>query len=273
MTPDNAVTEKAVIDEEAAFIEAFESVALQRISDEVGKPFVLAGLIGVNVSRIAEAEHARVEALIARDKADRIREIDRKAAEIDMANGKTVSIGEAVIEPTPEWFSHGEHATFTPRLEDGTVRTVKGFRRRLTPTAAKLCLDGKITDTQYLACRWYRAIHDQAGVEGRYKTANLSLAGNVGGGGGGQSQHPMAAHEHEAMARQTYRLAKMRLNARFLPVFEFVVIHDLSLRAAATRAERDNARLLANFRHAAQQMADLCDALQVALDAPSEQDD
>jgi hypothetical protein len=218
------------------------------------------------IRRLERQERDRVRDVVQRDRDYHSAEIIRAAAEIEVASGKTVSITDAVLEPTPEWLAKGNVSTFTPRLEDGTVKTVRGYRRGGVSMVVKLCFDGKITDDQLIACRWYRVIHDASGLEGRYKTANFSLAGNVGGGGG-LAQHPMAAHEWEAEARQLYRQARMHVNPRFLPVFENVVIKDLSLRAAATAARRDNSRLLPNFRFAAQQIVDFCAKLKLDLDA------
>lgn len=218
-----------------------------------------------SVQEAMAAEDARVAALIARTKADRERELDRKAAEFQVASGQTVNIGEAVIEPTPEWLSQGESRTFTPRLEDGTVRTVKAYRRVTTPTIVRLYMDGKIAERIYHACVIYRRKFDEAGLTGRYKTSHLSLAGNVGGGTGGMAQHPMAKHGTEAEARDLYRQARRIINPRFLPVFEYVVVEDFSLRAATVKAKRDNSRILANFRYAGERLAEFWEGVGIEL--------
>lgn len=209
---------------------------------------------------LAQRERKRVADLLERDRIYNQRQREREAAEIQVAEGFTVRIGDAVDEPTPEWLAKGDFRTFTPRLEDGTVVTVKAYRRVRTPTIVRLYLDGKIAERIYHACMIYRRVFDEAGLTGRYKTSYISLTGNVGGGSGGMAQHPMARHHHEAEARDLYRKARAEIAERYVELFELVVIDDLSLRSASIRAKRDNSKLLAVFREAGERLADFFDA-------------
>ncbi len=209
-------------------------------------------------------EAARVKAVIDRDRADRIREADRKRAEIELANGSFVNIADSVIEPTPEWLAKGDVATYRPKQPDGTVREVKTVRRKAGSVLVGMHMEGRINEDHFVACMWYRSVYEQAGVDGRYKSSHISMTGNTGGGGG-QGQHPMAQHHREAEAREFYRLARMEINPRFLPVFELVVVEGLSLRAASVTAKRDNSRLLANFTMAAQRVFDFCEGRGIDL--------
>lgn len=203
-------------------------------------------------------EAARVKAMIERDRADRIREADRTRAEIELANGSFVNIADSVIEPTPEWLAKGDVATYQPKQPDGTVREVKTVRRKAGSVLVGMHLEGRINEDHFVACMWYRSVYEQAGVDGRYKSSHISMTGNTGGGGG-MGQHPMARHEREAEAREMYRLVKMEINPRFLPVFELVVVEGHTLRAASALAKRDNSRLIANFTLAAQRVFDFCE--------------
>lgn len=235
---------------------AFDAVEERTLDSALTRAFVAHG-VG-RVEPFGAEERDRVAAMIARDRADKTAEHDRKRARIEVGNGSFVNLDDTVQPPTPEWLAKGEVRSFTPRLigEGGrtpTVKTVRTVRRVITQTAMRMVLVGKIDPDQYAACRWYRDVHDAAGIEGRYKTSHLSLAGNVGGSGGG-AQHPMAQHEFEAEARAAYRRARRVINPRFLDVFENVVIHDLSLRAASVKAKRDNARLLPRFVHSCNQL-------------------
>lgn len=210
------------------------------------------------VEKFQREEASRVKALIERDRADRIREADRRRAEIELANGSFVNIADSVIEPTPEWMAKGDVATYRPKQPDGTVREVKTVRRKSGSVLVGMHLEGRINEDHFVACMWYRSVYEQAGVDGRYKSSHISLTGNTGGGGG-MGQHPMALHQREAEAREMYRLAKMEINPRFLPVFEYVVIEGYTLRAASVKAKRDNSRLIANFTLAAQRVFDFCE--------------
>jgi len=213
---------------EADFIEHFENVAVQRICDEIGKPFVDAGLVGVVEPAAVAAERERVEALIERDRVDRIAEVDRKAAELEVSKGLTVNIGDAVIEPTPEWKAQGDFRTFTPRLEDRTVRTVKAYRRVSVPMVLRFWNKGKINDDQLRACIWYRDAWEQAGLIGRFKSSHISLTGNTGGGGG-MGQAPMAIQQREAEARDAFRQATAAIAPVLVKMFQSIVLHDVPL--------------------------------------------
>lgn len=217
-----------------------------------------------SLDAMRRAEAQRVQALIDRDRRDRIREADRKRAEIELANGSFVNITDSVIEPTPEWLAKGDVSTYRPKQPDGTVREVKTVRRKASSVLVSMHFEGRINENHFVACMWYRSVYEQAGVDGRYKSSHISLTGNTGGGGG-QGQHPMAQHHREAEAREFYRLARLEINPRFLPVFEFVVVEGLSLRAASAKARRDNSRLLSNFTIAAQRIFNFCEGRGIDL--------
>lgn len=210
------------------------------------------------------AEDARVAALIARTKADRERELDRKAAEFQVSSGQTVNIGEAVIEPTPEWLCQGESRTFTPRLEDGTVRTVKAYRRVVTSIIDRMHQKGKLSDEQYDACRWYRVMHEIAGLEGRVKTSHLSLTG--GGSGGGSGQAPMALHESEAAARQAFRAGREAMTAMYLRFFEAIVLHDIPVSRSWIYSKSPKHKAEFRFRMIANELVVFCQAMKVDMD-------
>lgn len=207
------------------------------------------------MARFKQEEEDRVAGLIKRDKKERVRERDRQAAELEVAEGKFVNLGDAVVEPTPEWMEKGDTRTFIPKQPKDTTKIAKSVRRVLTPTIVKLYQDGKLNEDHYHACMVYRRVYEQAGLRGRYKSSYISLTGNVGGGGG-MAQHPMAQHHNEAEARELYRQARMVINPKFVQVFEFVAIYDLSLRLAATKAKKDNSRIFHNFRYTCERLVD-----------------
>jgi len=251
--------------------EAVEGSAEMEMKRGLGKQLAKSGHGFVSEPQAIREERARVDRLIARDKAYHAREIERAAAEIEMDNGNTVRIGEFVIEPTEEWFQHGDHRTFTPRLEDGTVKTVKAHRRENVSIVARMHRADRITDDQFAACAWYRERWESAGLTGRVKTSHHSLSGNVGGGSGGMGQAPMAIHAREAEARGEFRAARASLPAFYLRFFEAIVLDNLPLRRAARFAKCRDDRAQRRFRDVAQQLADFCAAQRVDLSS-SQQD-
>lgn len=239
---------KAAEDEE--LVAAFDAVEERTLDSALTRAFVANG-VG-RVEPFGAGERDRVAAMIARDRADKTAEHDRKRARIEVGNGSFVNLDETVLPPTPEWLAKGEVRSFTPRLigEGGrtpTVKTVRTVRRLENSTITRMHLRGELTDEQLWACRWYSQIHERAGIEGRYKTSHLSLAGNVGGGGGG-AQHPMAQHEREAEARLAYREARGKLTAFYVRFFEAVVIGDVPVRRAARFARCRAERAILRFR-------------------------
>lgn len=220
------------------------------------------------LARWKQEEEDRVAGLIKRDKKDRTRERDRKAAELEVADGRFVNLAETVVEPTPEWMTKGDTRTFIPKQPNDTTKIARSVRRVAVPTIVKLYNDGKLYEDHYHACMVYRRMYEEAGLDGRYKSNYLSLTGNTGGGTGGMSQHPMARHHDEAEARQLYRQARLVINPRFLQVFEFVVVFDLSLRSAATKAKRDNSRIFHNFRYSCEQLVSFWQGKGIDIVAP-----
>lgn len=218
---------------------------------------------------LAQQERKRVADLLERDRIYNQRQKEREAAELQVAEGFTVRIGDAVDEPTPEWLAKGDFRTFTPRLEDGTVVTVKAYRRVRTAMVIKLWSQGRLTDDQARACIWYRDRHEMAGVSGRYKTNYISLTGNVGGSGGA-GQSPMALHAAEAEARAQYRAARAAIGDQSIKFFDAVVLLDQAISSAARLARCRNGMAQARFRECAQRLVDHCAGEKVEFEEISE---
>lgn len=209
------------------------------------------------MNRLKQEEEDRVAALIKRDKKDRVRDRDRKAAELEVADGKFVNLADSVLEPTPEWMGKGETRTFIPKQPKGTTKIAKSVRRVITPMVIRMLHDGRLTEEQASACIWYRAQYDAAGLSGRVKTAHISLTGNSGGSGG-MGQAPMALHAREAEAREAFRSARNAITPFYLKFFDSVVIHDIPLTRAARFARCRNDRAPKRFRDTAQELLEHC---------------
>lgn len=118
-------------------------------------------------------EAARVKALIERDKADRMREIERAAAELKVREGLVVTAHETVVEPTPEWFQHGDAQSFTPELPDGTVREIKTVRRKSESPWVRMLEAGTISPEIFAAAQSIAYVHERISRAGGLKSGSL----------------------------------------------------------------------------------------------------
>ena len=135
----------------------------------------------VSSAEAKRREQARVKALIERDRADQMREIERAAAELELASGKTAFVKETVVEPTPEWFQHGDAEDFTPEVPDRTAIVMKTKRRVLTPIILRMLKADKIDSDQYRALHWYAETYEAAGLLGNIPIVQIGR--EVFGGG------------------------------------------------------------------------------------------
>lgn len=204
-----------------------------------------------SLAAMKRAERQRVSAIIARDQIDRQDEIFRKQAEMELAKGVFVNLDDTVTPPTPEWLAKFDTAPFTPRLHDGTVKTTRSVRRVVTPMVMRMWNAGKITDDQARACMWYRSMHDQAGLEGRW--SSMRISDSPGGNQGGAAGHvPMSLQEAEA--RRNYRIATNSIKPHLRRFFQAVVIDDIIIRNAARFVRCSNGKEVMKFRLAANQL-------------------
>lgn len=127
----------------------------------------------VSVAEMKRREQARVKALIERDKADHMREIERAAAEIELKSGKIASIRETVIEPTPEWFQHGESQPFTPEVPDRTAIVLKTVRRKSQSPWMRMIESGQIAPEIFAAAQSIAYVHERITRAGGFKSGSL----------------------------------------------------------------------------------------------------
>lgn len=127
----------------------------------------------VSVAEAKSRERQRVKAMIERDKQDRMREIERAAAEIEMASGKTAYVKETVIEPTPEWFQHGESQDFTPDVPDRTAIVLKTVRRKSQSPWMRMVESGQIAPEIFAAAQSIAYVHERITRAGGLKSGSL----------------------------------------------------------------------------------------------------
>ena len=200
----------------------------------------------VSSAEAKRREKARVKALIERDKQDRMREIERAAAEIKVREGLVVTAHETVIEPTPDWFQHGDAESFTPELPDGTVRELKTVRRVLVPIVLRMLHADKIDSDQYRALVWYRECYERAGLLG--SIPSVQIGREVFGGGPDR----VLFTEMQQDAQRQLREAKAEIPKHQIRFFEAVVIGNVPVTRASRFVRTKPAKALKIFRELAQ---------------------
>lgn len=253
---------------EAAFQDqiamAIDRAQDDRLAVELGSIFREHGHGTVAEPQSFADERARVEAIIARDRADTARDAARELAQIEVRDGVFVNLDNAVDEPTPEWLAKGDARPYTPRQPDGTVRQVRTMRRVMVHVTDRMFIAGKLSEEHRDVCAWYRSRHEAAGLEGRYKTSHISLTGNTGGGGG-MGQAPVAMHAFEAQAREEFRAARNALTPFYVRFFDAVVLHDVPVRRAARFARCHFSKVAIRLRSCCEEILAWTEANRVNL--------
>jgi hypothetical protein len=190
-------------------------------------------------------EQRRVKALLKRDKADRMREIERAAAEIKVREGLVVTAHETVMEPTPEWFQHGDSQPFTPELPDGTVRDIKTVRRVRVPIILRLLHRGHLDNDEYRALNWYSECYERAGLFGNIPSVQIGR--EVFGGGPDRVLFTEAQQD----AQRSLREARSAIPLNMVRFFEAVVIDNIPITRASSFVKAKPARALRLFRNTA----------------------
>lgn len=215
-----------------------------------------------------KAEQERVAKLIADARAARKQEKLQKQAELEVAEGVFVHLSDAVVEPTPEWLAKGESKQFSISEPGQTARSVKATRRVFTTPVVRLHRSGGMTEDQTRACLWYREMYEISGMGGRYSSGRLgpemslgsSSAAKFGGAGG---HIPMT--EHEAYARQMFRMARSRISPAQLPIFDEFVIDEMPVIKLKTLHKCRASKIRELVCEAAQAVAGLCDEMDFDL--------
>lgn len=209
----------------------------------------------VSAADAKRQEQRRVKALIERDKQDRMREIERAAAEIKVRDGLVVTAHETVMEPTPEWFQHGDSQPFTPELPDGTVRELKTVRRVRVPIILRMLHRSQIDNDQYRALNWYSECYEMAGLHGSIPIAQVGR--EVFGGGPDR----VLFTESQQQAQRLLREVKAEIPKHMIRFFEAVVIDNVPITRASRFIRTKPANALKPFKQLAQSVTLKVDAL------------
>jgi len=195
--------------------------------------------VPVSESRIREQE--RINAMIARDKQDRMREIERAADEIILTQ-------QDVTAPPPEWFQHGDARDFSVEVPDRTAIALKTVRRIRTPIILRMLNADKIDSDQYRALNWYSECYEAAGLLG--SIPSVQIGREVFGGGPDR----VLFTETQQQAQQMLRQVKSVITPHRVRFFEAVVIGNVPIERASkfVRTRRGNALII--FKNEAQKV-------------------
>lgn len=127
----------------------------------------------VSVSEAKRREQDRVKAMIERDRQDQMREIERAAAELELASGKVAYVKETVMEPTPEWFQHGDAEDFTPEVPDRTSIVLSTVRRKSQSPWLRMVEAGHIAPEIFAAAQSIAYVHERITRAGGLKSGSL----------------------------------------------------------------------------------------------------
>lgn len=243
-------------DEDEPFIRAWEEREEREfVNRDLGPIFREHGIGRVDRT-YQRAEQQRVATILLRDRAYQASEQYREEAMLEVAAGKTVRMRDAADAPTTEQIERAKHdgagyARYTPRLENGTSATVKGYRRRDLPQVQRMVLAGVIDGQGLRDCIWYRNLVESAG-----------LTGNIGSVDYGREVF-MAPHSRSAFTdrqveqQDTLRAVRTLVGPMHLALLNLVVIDDVpiwravrSLRAGIRLAKRTFARAVEQLHDA-----------------------
>ena len=250
------------------FAVKFEDEVFRRFWGELAPIFSAHGVSLTDPSH-SLAEQERVEIIIQRDRRERKEELDRKVAETEVDAGLFYNLTDTVVPPTPELLAKVDVAPYTPKQQDGTVRTVTTVRVIRTPIIARLWKAGKLSDDLARACLWYRMVHECAGLDGHWASSQWKGPDHVSSGttqGIAAGHLPMTMLEAEA--RQEFRQAVIAIEPMYREFFNHIVIHDLPLRNAARFAKCRNNKVLSRFRDCAEDLLDHLEARKIELPSP-----
>lgn len=189
-----------------------------------------------------EMERERVAALLRRDAEDAERERRRRIAVQQVEQGEFANLDDTVVPPTPEWSAKAETVPYTPKGEDGTIRSVKTVRRLHISQIAYLLSHGVLDDDLFAACRWYKDRYEAAQLEPSAPVASYgeSVRGDVIYG---HLPHTQWAAE----ARFDFRFAQTFIPSDVSRLFDAVVLEDRTLTDAARLARTAYRNIKAAF--------------------------
>lgn len=211
-------------------------------------------------------ERTRVEALIARDRSDRLTDAMRAMAEGEIEEGRFLNIGDAVVGPTPEWLSKGETVLFTPPLPENARNEVakppRTSRRVQCPQAYRQLRADVIDFEGYRACCWLDDLNEASGMTGACATTDYQK--EVFASPQARAPFTDAQCEAQDMMRLVRGMivAARASDGRYLMFLDLVVIRDVPLHRATRQARAFHRRPQQAFAKAVEILIDVKNSIE-----------
>ena len=196
------------------------------------------------IERLKERERDRVQKLLDRDRRDRDTDLRRVTARVEFDQGRFVNLADTRDTLPDEQLAAGEFEEVTVFLPAETIRKHETIRR--VSRAYSLYQRGVLDDDTFPACVWYRETFDVSGLdplisstfEPKYGTGEIDYG-------------HMARTEWQAEAREAFRYAREYVPGDVRPLFDLVILSDISIADAAKLTRCRYANAAAAFKRGA----------------------
>lgn len=172
----------------------------------------------------AHREAARAQAVLARDRSDARADRKRQSAEVEIARGKTVNIGDTAIRPTPEQLTKGDYRDVEFTDKAGKV-TQKALKNRGGTAVERWYQRGDLSRGQVEAIVLFDRAWRLRYELGRHACMTWSL---TSGGRGGAAFEQMLVNQHGAkqLLEHLDNVVFFAFPLRYYEVWKRVVIED-----------------------------------------------
>jgi len=196
-------------------------------------------------------EQQRTKELVAREVAERRREIRRVEAEIEVEAGKSISLDDSKLGPTPEQQAKGEFANFDIPAPMQTANVHSTVRNLTASRILQLHHRGVLSDIQYGVCAWYREQWERGGLSANPKISSYAPFADPGEPVFGHLPRTTQALE----ARSMFGWLRELVDIKMLPVLDAVVLEELSIEDMARKLSFRRVTAAKRFREVASDLA------------------
>lgn len=205
----------------------------------------------VRASEQKTESERRLMAILERDAADRETEQRRRMALADLEAGIERSKADTLIPPTPELLTKGDFISRKIADKQWADGALRGYRRVQVSQIFILHGRGVLNDNTFAAVNWYRE---------RYEASQMEPKAPVAQYGETVRGDPLYGHlpstEWAVEARQDVREARSFIPDDILPMFDAVVLNDISMKEAAKLKRLRYVNFSAAFKLASERLYD-----------------